>query len=177
MGCLEILGSWPCDWDFIQVSGTSSSEEGRTHQVNSTLNNKMNNQIHLRHVHIRNCKQLNSGLANFFFVIGIPNLASPPPPPVYFPAPALVPTNTLNHGLTLQLTTAWKDSYNVLSPPKRLSRWSCIESGKSGLRCIVRVMSVSVVIVCWVVCQMWGDVVRVCWCSSVIFVVCLRTSM
>ena len=32
----EMLGRWPCDWVYmIQVSEKSSSEEGRTHQLDS----------------------------------------------------------------------------------------------------------------------------------------------
>ena len=46
-GMLEMLGHCPCDRAFIQVSETSSSEEGRAHQLNSSLNYKMNNQTHL----------------------------------------------------------------------------------------------------------------------------------
>ena len=132
---------------FIQVSGTSSSEEGRTHQLNSPLNNKMNNQNCLRNLHtLLQMQQTQLELCKIFFVIGIPNLASSrlPPPPPFFPAPALVPRNVSSRGLTLQLTTACEDSYGVSSAPKRLRRWSCAESVTSGSR-RVRFMSTSVV--------------------------------
>ncbi|EDR04833.1 GPI-anchored small secreted protein [Laccaria bicolor S238N-H82] len=42
------------------------------------------------------CKKLNSSSANLIFVIGTPNLASQPPPPASFPAPALLPTNVVS---------------------------------------------------------------------------------
>jgi len=51
-GMWEMLGCRPCDWAFIQVSETSSLEERKTHQLNSLLNNRMNNQVHLWNLHI-----------------------------------------------------------------------------------------------------------------------------
>ncbi|KIJ91448.1 hypothetical protein K443DRAFT_686044 [Laccaria amethystina LaAM-08-1] len=95
------------------------------------------------------CNKLNLSSANFFFVISIPNLASPPPSPLpaSFPAPALVPTNASSYGLTLQLTTACRDSFSISLPAKRLRRWSGIDSGPSESRCVVRFM----VVMCWVV--------------------------
>jgi len=51
-GMWEMLGRWACDWAFIQVSKTSSEGEGRTHQLNSLLNNRTNNQIRLRNLYI-----------------------------------------------------------------------------------------------------------------------------
>jgi len=51
-GMWEMLGRWRCDWTFIQVSETPSSEEGTTHQLNAPLNNRMNNPIRLRNLQV-----------------------------------------------------------------------------------------------------------------------------
>ena len=85
-------------------------------------------------------------------------LSISPSPPASFSAPALVPTNASNDGLTPKLTAACKDSDGVLSPAKRLRRWRCVERGKSGLMCVVGFRSTSVVMwdvrcgVKWEVC-------------------------
>ena len=102
----------------------------------------------------RKCNDLNSGSANFFFVISFPTLAPPPPTP---PPRLSLPLSTYKCNKTWFYTTNYHGMYGVSSPPKRLRRWSCIYSGTSGSRCVVRCMSVSVVMcVEWYVHCGWG---------------------
>ena len=159
----EMLSFWPCEWVFIHVSETSSPMQGRTHSLNSPLNNRTNNQIRLRNPHSDVYATISAR------VIGIPNMASPRPrpPPASFLAPALGPTNASNHGLTPQPSTACKDSYGVSS---RWRRWSCVDNSTSGSSCVVHFHRTTVVMyVGWYVsCEVrW----YVCVGSSVICVV------
>jgi len=83
---------------------------------------------------------------------------TPPFPSAPFHAPALISTNASNHGLTPQLTTACKDLHGVSSPPKKLSRWSCVENGTVGRGALFDECEYRDVY--WVV---WSEMVHMCW--------------
>jgi hypothetical protein len=158
-----MLGRWPCDWAFIQVSEASLTEEGRTHRTTkfgcgiSTFCCK--------------CNKLNPSSASLFFVIGIPNLASPPPPPppsCVFRCPCPRPYQHVEpwFNFAAQLTTACKDSWRLIHTKEidqielRRERYKWVEVRRSFYEWEGRG-------VCWLVCQMWGEAICVRWCSSI----------
>ena len=104
-------------------------------------------------------QDLNRALQTFFSSSPVLASPSPPPPPASFPVFAVVPTNASNHGLVLQLTTACKPSYGVSSPRKAdgapyLERYEWVKVRYKSYESECHDMYL-------VVCQMWGEVVRV----------------